>query len=157
MIKLTTLIKAYKLALSNLGEKVGKWGKVYLGEVRFIGEKVPDSIVFTFSNSSTMEPGAMGISAALNIELVEKLKGGLESITIAKDYINKSLEINEAGRMLVVLDNLFTTLSNMGPDFWEDAMVKDVYFDFDKDLAIFDTDIFKAPISTDGHLVLIGN
>ncbi len=156
MIKLTTLIKAYKLALSNLSEKVDKWDKVYLGEVRFICENSQNNIVFTFSNSGTMEPGAIGISAALNIELVEKLKGGLESITIAKDYINRSLEINEAGRMLVVFDNLFTTLSNMGFNFCESINVKDVYFDFDKGIAIFETDCFKDPISTDGHLVLIG-
>lgn len=154
MIKLTTFIKAYKIALSNISDKVSKWNKVYLGDIDFSNS---ENIVFIFTNSSTMEPGALGISAGLNIELVEKLKGGLDNITISKDYINTGAEINEVGRMLIVLDNLFQTLTNMGPDFWEDAKVKSIDFDFDKGLAIFNTDIFKAPISTDGRLVLIGN
>ena len=154
MIKLTTFIKAYKIVLSNISDKVSKWDKVYLDSVDFDNS---ENVIFTFTSSSVREVGVMGISAGLNIELVEKIKGGLEKITISKEYINTGAEINEVGRMLIVLDNLFQTLTNMGPDFWEDAKIKSIDFDFDKGLAIFETDIFKAPISTDGRLVLIGN
>lgn len=154
MIKLTTFIKAYKIILSNISDKVSKWGKVYLDSVDFDNS---ENVIFTFISSSVREVGVMGISAGLNIELIENIKGGLDNITISKEYINTGAEINEAGRMLIVLDNLFQTLTNMGPDFWEDTKIKSIEFDFDKGLAIFETDLFKAPISTDGRLVLIGN
>lgn len=155
MIKLTTFIKAYKIALSSISNKASKWDKIYLGEADFSNQ---ENIIFIFTNRSASEAGALGISASLNIELVEKLKGGLSNISVSKDYINTGAEINEAGRMLIVLDNLFQTLANMEePEFCENIKVKSISFDFDKDLTIFNTDVFKEPISTDGRLVLIGN
>lgn len=159
MIKLTTFIKAYKIALSNIFEKVNKWKSVYLGEVHLPGESEyspEDRILFIFSSSSTMDPGSQGIQASLSVAAIEGVNGGLDNITIAKEYINADKEINEAGRMLIALDNLYQTFKNISEEDCNSVNIKSLWFDFDKGLAVFQTDIFKSPVSTDGKLFLIG-
>ena len=165
-MKLTTFIKSYKLALANMGEKVAEWSNVFLGSIHFPEDD--DKLTFIFSSGYNMQPGDMGISASLKLSTLESLaksKGGLNSIAamtsnaldkdvLAKEYKLHKEKINEAGRFVVLLEVLIDKLQTMEPDNLENIELKNVYFDFDKDLAEFDIDTTR--IYTDGQLVLIG-
>ena len=163
-MKLTTFTKAYKLALANVGDKVSDWKDVYIGSIIFPdeGENV---LRFIFSSGYNMQPGDMGISAAINLANVEKLKGGLNTIAemtmdaldkdvLAREYINRGEKINEAGRMMVLLETLLQRLQLMELDRWESAEIESIEFNFDKDLAEFDVD--DMHIYTNGSLVMFG-
>ena len=155
MVKLITLIKAYKLALSNISNKIPDWNRVYLGSVKFSPTDKPDTISFIFSNSNMMEPGAMGLSAALPIESVELFTGGLDSIAVAEEYANNCSEINDIGKMLLVFDKLCKHLQSLASDISE-VLISEMYFNYEKNLVVIQTSILKEPIYTDGNLFLIG-
>jgi len=164
-MKFTTFIKAYKLALFNVGERVADWKNVYLGSTIF-PEKDETVLRFILSSGYNMQPGDMGISAAINIENVEKLKGGLNTIAemttdaldkdvMAREYISKGEKINEAGRVLVLLETLLSRLQVIEPDTWESAEISSVFFNFDKDTAEFN--INGTVVYTNGSLVMFGD
>lgn len=165
-MKFTTFIKAYKLALFNISEKVSSWKDVFLGNVVF-PENDDKIIKFIFTSGFNMMPGDMGISAALNIESVENLpKGGLSTIAemtsgdidkdvMAREYISKGEKINEAGRVLVLLETLLSRLQTIEPDKWEYADISSVGFNFDKDTADFNID--GTIVYTNGSLVMFGD
>lgn len=164
-MKLTTFIKAYKLALYNVGDRVAEWKNVYLGST-FFPEKDEKILRFILTSGYDMQPGDMGISATLNIDNVENLKGGLKTIAemttdaldkdvMAREYINKGEKINEAGRVLVLLETLLSRLQMAEPDTWESAEINSVFFNFDKDIAEFNID--GTTIYTNGSLVMFGD
>jgi hypothetical protein len=98
-MKLTTFIKAYKIALCNVSEKVSSWKSVFIGGI-FFPENDNNTLKFIFTSGYSAQPGDIGISATLNIENVENLpKGGLSTIAemtsdafdndiMAREYIN---------------------------------------------------------------------
>lgn len=163
-MKFTTFIKAYKLALSNIGSRTASWKGVYLGDVHFPENN--NRLVFIFSSGPFMELGDIGMSATLNIDSVEKLDGGLNSIAkmtgdaldkdvMAREYLSKNEKINECGRIMVLLETLLDRFKTVEPDKWESADIESVFFNFDKDLAEFSVDGVK--IYTNGSLVLFGD
>jgi len=165
-MKFTTFIKAYKLALFNVSEKVSSWKNVFLGSI-FFPENDNNTLKFIFTNGYNMQPGDVGISASLNIENIENLpKGGLSTIAemtsdaldkdvMAREYINNGEKINEAGRILVLLEILVLRLQTAEPHAWESAEIESLIFDFDKDIAEFS--INNKRVYTNGSLVLFGN
>lgn len=164
-MKLTSFIKAYKVALSNLGPKVEHWQNVYLGCVDFPNESNQFRIVFTFSSGYLMSPGDLGITAAVSLYSIEQLKGGLDSVmaitngevdkdTIARKYIERKEKINECGRVVVLLETLLNKVAEAEPDTWRDASITDMSYNFDQDTAMFCVNGVK--IYTDGCLILLG-
>ena len=165
-MKFTTFIKAYKIALFNVNEKVSSWKNVFLGSI-FFPEKDDNTVRFIFTSGYNMQAGDIGISATLNVENIENLpKGGLSTIAemtsdaldkdvMAREYINNGEKINEAGRMLVLLEILLSRLQTMEPDTWESAEIDSIIFDFDKDIAEFSID--NKRVYTNGSLVLFGD
>lgn len=165
-MKFTTFIKAYKIALFNVNKKVSSWKNVFLGSV-FFPENEDKTVKFIFTSGYNMQPGDIGISATLNVENIENLpKGGLRTIAemtsdaldkdvMAREYISKGEKINEAGRMLVLLETLLLRLQTMEPDTWESSKIESMIFDFDKDIAEFSID--NKRVYTNGSLVLLGD
>ena len=165
-MKLTTFIKAYKIALFNVSEKVSSWKSVFIGSI-FFPENDDNTLKFIFTSGYSAQHGDIGISATLNIENIENLpKGGLSTIAemtsdaldkdvMAREYINNGEKINEAGRMLVLLEILLLRLQTMEPDTWESAEIESLIFDFDKDIAEFSID--NKRVYTNGSLVLLGD
>ena len=145
-MRLLTFIKAYKIALYSISEKVSKWKDVYLGDVYFPGEHdIPDTRVgFLFSNSQTMEPGAIGLSVALDIFGVENISG------------KPVIKINDAGRVIVILDGLITQLESILDTGIESVHISSMSFNFDEDLAILKLNAFRDEIYTNGNLILFG-
>ena len=163
-MKLTTFIKSYKIALANINDKVADWKDVYVGSILF-PEKDEDVLQFIFSSGYNMQPGDIRISAAVTISRVEGIKGGLNTIedmtmhildkdVLAREYINHDEKINEAGRMMVILETLIQRLKIMEQETWESADVKSVIFDFDKDIAEFDID--DKTVYTNGCITMFG-
>lgn len=157
-MRLLTFIKAYKIALYSISEKVSKWKDVYLGDVYFPGEHdIPDTRVgFLFSNSQTMEPGAIGLSVALDIFGVENISGNIESLTLSNGSIKPEIKINNAGRVIVILDGLVTRLESILDTGIESVHISRMSFNFEEDLAILKLSAFKDEIHTDGNLILFG-
>lgn len=157
-MRLLTFIKAYKIALYSISEKVSKWKDVYLGDVYFPGEHdIPDTRVgFLFSNSQTMEPGAIGLSVALDIFGVENISGNIESLTLSNGSIKPEIKINDAGRVIVILDGLITQLESILDTGIESVHISSMSFNFDEDLAILKLNAFRDEIYTNGNLILFG-
>ena len=157
-MRLLTFIKAYKIALYSISEKVSKWKEVYLGDVYFPGEHdIPDTrIDFLFSNSQTMEPGAIGLSVALDILGVENISGNIESLTLSSDSIKPEIKINDAGRVIVILDGLATQLESILDIGIDSVHISSMSFNFEEGLAILKLSAFKDEIYTDGNLILFG-
>jgi len=164
-MKLTTFIKAYKIALFNISDKVNEWKGVYIGDIEFPKDN-EFKLKFTFSSGYSMQTGDIAISASLNIEHVENLKGGLNTIAqmttdsldkdmMAREYINQNEKINEAGRMLVLLETLLSRLQTMKPDKWESSIISSVGFNFENDIAEFCIDGSRA--YTNGCLLMFGD
>ena len=112
-----------------------------------------------------MQPGDIAISATINISRVECIKGGLNTIeemtmqvldkdVLAREYINHGEKINEAGRMMVLIETLLQRLKIMESETWESADVKSVLFNFDKDIAEFEID--NRTVYTNGCIVMFG-
>ena len=163
-MKLTTFIKSYKIALANINDKVADWKDVYVVSILF-PEKDEDVLQFIFSNGYNMQPGDIGISATINISRVDEIKGGLNTIeemtmqvldkdVLARKYINHGEKINEAGRMMVLLEALLQRLKVVESETWEHPDVKSVLFDFDKDIAEFEID--NKTVYTNGCIVMFG-
>ena len=163
MIKLTTLIKAYKLALSSIYEKVENWNTIYLKSVSLPNtDDLPgDTIVFTFSNNSKFQPGALAISISLSIYSVERFKGGLNYLEVEKELITSKTPINDIGRFLLILFHLMDQIKVLfSEESVDDIVVESIDFDLDRDLFIFNIASKsgnKVTICTDERLSLFGD
>lgn len=152
-MKLTTFIKSYKIALSSVCEKVSDWGAIYFTSISL--NELDDTVTFIFSDSNSMSPGSLGVSATFKVSVVESISGGLDSIYLI-DSIIPSVKINDAGNVLVVLNNLMNHLKRLYSDDWSSIELSDVWFDSDKGLAYFKLDKFESVVQTDGKLFLFG-
>lgn len=161
-MKFISFIKAYKFALASVSEKISDWPTAYLGSVHFPDED--DKITFIFSTGPYMQTGDLALSASISIPSLERYRGGLKSIaeatgnsldkdTLAKEYVRRNVEINEVGRVVVLLDVLLEKLKLITDD-WENSILKDIQFNFENDLARFDVDDMR--ILTNGCLVSFG-
>lgn len=150
-MKLTTFIKSYKIALSQICDKVKDWPRVYFCDVQLMDGGVTP---FTFSNSSEMTLGALGITVSVNTFMVEMIPGGLDNIALSKDYMKPETEINEAGRVLIILDEVVKRFR--GDEYYplEDLNLVSFSFNYDRNVAVIDTD--KIRIYADGNLILFG-
>lgn len=149
-MKLSTFIKSYKIALSSVCEKVSDWESLYLVSVMFPDSD--DNITFIFSNSDSMASGSLGVSATLSESSIESISGGLDSISLVEEA--PDVKINDAGKFLVILNNLVNHLMKLFSDKWVDIEVNQLWFDHDKGLAYFKLDKFESVVQTDGKLFL---
>lgn len=167
-MKFTTFIKAYKIALAHITDQVKEWPRVYLGDITFPGEgDVPeDQILFVFSSGYAMQSGDVGLTITLDVQAIEKLRGGLDKVTekarktldvhdLAKWYIGQNSKINEAGRILVLLDVISDQLKAADVSSIDSATLSHLYFNFDKDLADFG--INSSSVITNGSLTMLGD
>lgn len=166
-MKLTTFIKAYKIALSNINDKVASWKSVYVGSI-LLPEKNDPRLAFIFSTGHDMQAGELAMSVSLNENSLDRLDNtskGLDSVSeitknaldkdvLAREYKSRCEKINEAGRFVIVLEVLLDRLKSVEPDSWSDSDVSEIYFDFNKDLAEFC--INGSRVYTDGQLLLLG-
>lgn len=163
-MKFVTFIKAYKIALFNISKNISSWKSVYLNDIIFPTKD--DILKFVFTDASNPQLGSMGVSAAINIENVERMNGGLSTINemtdnildkdnMAREYVNRSEKINEAGRILVLLETLLSRLQAVEPDTWERSEISNLSFNFEDDNAIFSIDNYT--VYTNGILVMFGN
>lgn len=157
MIKLSTLIKSFKIAISNIYEKTEKWEHVYLGDIIFPGEddNPDDRITLMFSSTPDMQPGSIGISISMNVYSIDKLEGGMNYIS-SSEFINSDCEINEVSNLIIVLGNLIETLSSIDSSYINNIKIKSVRFNFDDRNISLDTDMFDSTIIASERLVLLG-
>lgn len=152
-MKLSTFIKSYKIAFSSVCEKVSDWKAIYFGSVSF--NESDNTVTFIFANSDSMSPDSLGISATLKSSAVENISGGLDSLYLI-DSIIPNVKINDAGNVLVILNNLMNHLKKLYSDDWCSTELNSIWFDSDKGLAYFEIDRFKSVVQTDGKLFLFG-
>lgn len=159
-MKLTTLIKAYKIILSDIEKKVRDWNRVFVTEISYDNE----SVKIVFSNSQTMEYGAIAMRTAVNRFMLERINFESTKLSIADSYANVIDEINDVGKFLVILDFVILQVTKMVEDIDNDVNVHDVYFDLEKNLAVFnlairdnDGEIIDLTIHTDGKIAMFSN
>ena len=158
-MKLTTFIKAYKIVLSDIDKKVKDWNRVFVTDVSHEDK----TLKIVFSNSAIMEPGAIAMRTAVNLSMVEQIKSGLIKLSIADDYANAINEINDVGKFITVLDFVLLQTAKMVKDIDNDVDVYDVYFDLEKNFAIFNLaihdngELIDLTIHTDGKIAMFSN
>jgi hypothetical protein len=153
-MKLSTFIKSYKIALSSVCDKVNDWKSLYLGLVTF--PEYDNTITFIFSNDESMSPGSLGVSATLKVSTVESISGGLDNISLF-DNVIPNVKVNDAGNVLIILNNLVNHLKTLYFDDWSSVEIDNVWFNPDKGLSYFELDKFKSAVQTDGRLFLFGD
>lgn len=157
-MKFTTFLKAYKIILSDIDKKVRDWDRVYLNTISFD----ENTLQLIFSNSKSMEVGAIALRTAVDYLMIDGLKFGLEKLAISKEYADVINEINDVGKFLATLDFMLSQLNKMTEDI-NNINLLSVYFDLDKNLAIFDLEIiddsnpFKLTAYTDGKITMFSN
>lgn len=157
-MKFTTFLKAYKIILSDIDKKVRDWDRVYLNTISFD----ENTLQLIFSNSKLMETGAIALRTAVDYLMIDGLKFGLEKLAISKEYADVINEINDVGKFLATLDFMLSQLNKMTEDI-NNINLLSVYFDLDKNLAIFDLEIiddsnpFKLTAYTDGKITMFSN
>lgn len=158
-MKLTTLIKAYKIILSDIEKKVRDWNRVFVTDISYDN----DSVKIVFSNSQLMESGAIAMRTAVNRFMLEQINFELTKLSIADSYANVVDEINDVGKFLVVLDFVILQVTKMVEDIDNDVTVHDVYFDLEKNLSVFNLairdndEIIDLTIHTDGKIAMFSN
>lgn len=162
-MKLTTFIKAYRFALYNIESKVNDWNNIYLGGVYLPDDD--DKLTFIFSSGSRMQPGDMAISIAISVRsllhnykissISEMTGDAIDRDVLAKEYISQKKEINDVGRIIVLLETILSNVKLIEHDNWESSKLDDFNFNFDTGL--LDVVIDGIQMSTDGHLVMFGN
>lgn len=158
-MKLTTLIKAYKIILSDIEKKVRDWNRVFVTDISYDN----DSVKIVFSNSQMMESGAIAMRTAVNRFMLEQINFELTRLSIADSYANVVDEINDVGKFLVVLDFVILQVTKMVEDIDNDVTVHDVYFDLEKNLSVFNLairdndEIIDLTIHTDGKIAMFSN
>lgn len=157
-MKFTTFLKAYKIILSDIDKKVRDWDRVYLNTILFD----ENTLQLIFSNSKSMEVGAIALKAAIDYFMIDRLKFGLEKLAISKEYADAINEINDVGKFLATLDFMLSQLNNMTEDA-NNINLLSAYFDLDKNLAVFDLEIiddpnlFKLTAYTDSKITMFSN
>lgn len=165
-MRLTTFIKAYRFALYNIESKVNDWNNIYLGGVYLPDDDDDDDkLTFIFSSGSKMQPGDMAISIAISIKsflydynissISEMTDDAVDCDVLAKEYISQKKEINDVGRIIVLLETILSNVKLIEHDNWESSKLDDFNFNFETGL--LDVVIDGIQMSTDGHLVMFGN
>lgn len=160
-MKFTSFVNAYKLALFSVSDKVLAWDGLYIGNIIFPDDK-SNSIKFIFTDEYDAPPNKLGVSAAIDVNKLAKYDNDFSSVmsldktlhdnmSIANDYIDSNEKINEAGRMIVLLDTLLYQLKAMNQ---ENDEITFIQFNFEKDFAEFT--INNSSFYTNGNLVLFG-
>lgn len=164
-MKFTTFIKAYKIALSGISNKVKDWDNVYLSTIEF--PKEDEILRFIFSDSYNASTGSLAISAALSTFQVELYKGGLDPVSemthhllpneiLSKEYVKRKERINEAGRFLILLDCVLDNFKKFKTDdYINSACIKDIEFNFESDVSKFN--INDSFIYTNGVMTMAGD
>ena len=164
-MRFTTFIKAYKIALSGISNKVKDWHDVYLSTIEL--PKEDEIIRFIFSDSYNAAAGSLAISAAINTFQVELHKGGLDSVSkmtshllsneiLAKEYVKRKERINEAGRFLILLDCILDNFKKFKTDdYINSARIKDIEFNFESDVSKFT--INDSFVYTNGIMTMAGD
>lgn len=152
-MKLSTFIKSYNIALSSVCEKVSDWKSLYLCSVAF--QDSDDKITFIFSNSDSMASGSLVVSATLSESSIESISGGLDNISLVEEVPN--VKINDAGKFLIILNNLVNHIIKLFSYKLVDIEVIQLWFDHDKGLVHFELNKFKSDVQTDGRLFLFGD
>lgn len=162
-MKLATFIKAYRFALYNIESKVSDWENIYLGDTYLPDDN--DKLTFIFSSGSRMQPGDMAISITINVKafsysynissISEMTNDAIDRDVLAKEYISKKKEINDVGRIIVLLEIILSNVKLIGHDDWESSELDSFNFNFETGL--LDVVIDGIQMSTDGHLVMFGN
>ena len=155
-MKLSTFIKAYKIALSSVCVQIKDWKGVYIGSIIF-PDAEDNRVTFIFSSSADLEPGSLGVSASLSVDAVESIKGGLANIALAEEHITSNAKISDVGKVLIVLNNLSLRLRDLYQDDWSNIDITNVWFAPDRGFAYFELDRFKSTVQTDGQLFLFGD
>jgi hypothetical protein len=160
-MKFITFIKAYKIALDGISNRVKDWHNVYLSTIEF--PKEDEVLRFIFSDSYNAATGGLAISAALNTFQVELYKGGLGSVyhllpneILAKEYVKRKEQINEAGRFLILLDCILDNFKKFKTDdYINSACIKDIEFNFESDVSKFT--INDSFVYTNGIMTMAGD
>lgn len=156
-MKLKSFIKAYLIALNSIESAVSKWKFVYLG----YADIDDGTVTFVFSNGSEMKDGDLGISATVSVELAECSICDDDLLSLSSVY-NKSLGvyykdnnvlINDAGRVILLLESVLSSVKEMYEEDCELLYIKNITFDFDKDLA--NIELSNSTVYTDGILCLV--
>lgn len=155
-MKLSTFIKSYKIALSEIYNKVKDWNRVYLGEFEFFEDS--NIVTFTFSSTPDMEENSIGLKVSFNIHAISAISDGVEKIAVAKEYINKDSQINDIGRFLLVLENTYNQINSMDGEF----DFKDLNFNLAKDVAVFnfivtDDSKYRLSVYSDENMSMFGD
>jgi len=156
-MKLKSFIKAYLIALNSIESAVSKWKFVYLG----YADIDDDTVTFVFSNGSEMKNGDLGISATVSTELAEcgicdddlSLLSSVYNNSLGVYYKDNNVIINDAGRVILLLEKMISSVKEMYEEDCESLHIKDITFDFDKDLA--NIKLSNSTVCTDGILCLV--
>jgi hypothetical protein len=163
-MKFTSFIKAYKVALASVCEKVSDWPKVYLGDLYLPDEDNPEKITFVFSNGPFMETGDLALSVSVNVFLIDSYykndkrtfselaeENSLDKNDIIMHYIDTKENINETSRLLVLLEVVADKLNNIYEN-TDSILLKDVFFKFNDDLIRFE--FSDCAVTTNGCLIM---
>ena len=159
-MKLTTFIKAYKLSLAEIANKVKDWKSVYFGTVDLPNE-TNENVVITFSSTSDMAPGSIGVTVAFNEKSVESLKDGISEPAIPKGYLDNVKSSNDAIRFLIALYKCYKQIECEVDDI-ESALLNSCTYTDDSDLVTFNLIIdescnqYVLPVYTNCVLTMIG-
>lgn len=164
-MKFTTFIKAYKIALSGISNRVKDWRNVYLSTIEF--PKEDETLRFIFSDSYNATTGSLAVSAILNTFQIESYRGGLDSVSemtshllsneiLAKEYIKHKERINEAGRFLILIDCILDNFKKFKTDdYINSALISDIEFNFESDVSKFT--INGSFVYTNGVMTMAGD
>lgn len=134
-MKLTTFIKAYKLSLAEITNKVKDWDRVYFGTVDFPNE-TNENVVITFSSTPDMAPGSTGVTIAFDEKSVESLKGGISELAVPKDYLDSVKQSNDAMRFLIAIHSCYKQIKNEVNDV-ESVLIDSCKYSADSDMVTF--------------------
>lgn len=154
-MKLTTLLKSYKIALYEISRRVSDWDRVYIGTVE-VPEK-DKNITFIFSDTKDMSYGSIGLKVSFHTSKIESIPTVWDDDV---DKLKKSApnEINDAGKFLIVILSMMQQVEKIASsnDEVERVEVISVYFNVDKNTVTFNLafDNYKMSICTDGDFYL---
>lgn len=155
-MKVTTFIRAYKIILSDINQKIRDWERVFITNVSFDSNKLQ----IVFADNRDMLPGTIVMRTALEYGLVDRLKLGIDKFPISGAYADAIEEVNDAGKFISILDFTLSQLKTMVNDIEKDAHLLDVYFDTANNFVIMglsltdEFEAFKLTLRTDGKLTM---
>ena len=154
MIKLTTFIRALKIALYSVYEKTKGWDSVYVSYVTFPqpNDTSGNRVKFVFSNQSEPEEGCLGISIIIKTDMVSMLSDNINLYDLMKDAAS---EINSAIKLYEALTTVFRFFTVRDEDVDTDVKISSIYFK--NNCLYLQTDAYDEPIYTDGVFTVISN